>query len=437
MISNPNVGTYEISVSTGSYLVNDVQSFSLIIGSYGLTFISKVSFPFDTFCGTNQHLVHMTTMDHGGDGWEAGNSYVITKDGVTVASGTMSGSVGDDFLKQSSMCMASGTYEVKFEGSNFDEMGFDIANQVYLSQFDKTGTFFVPPPNCGMATISLLLSGSSYGVPYGWNGQTHYKLKSKNGKAYSGSLVTGITREHTFCIPDGEYVLTLDDVPNDDDFYPQNVDPLTVGVEEYFIRFTVDYNQASIDKDSMVKFRIENGEMVWTGIYPRDSSDDDDDDESTTSSLILIVVLTTVGVAVIFGVIAFIISNKQKRVQAAVPCEVQVEVVNSGMYLHPHEGIIPISPHTMPPPAYGGMPPPAYGGMPPPAYGGMPPPAYGGMSRGYEEEEMPAAVSRGYEEEEMPAAVSRGYEEEEMPAAVSRGYEEEEMPAAALGGAKL
>jgi hypothetical protein len=307
-------------VSAGSYLVNSHQSFSLIIGSSGMTFTSKSSLSSYTVCGTNQQLVHMTAMDHGGNGWQTGNSYTVMKNGVSVTSGIMTGSVGNDFLKESSLCLDHGTYEVQLLGSQVEEMGFEIDRQVYLSRYQTTGTFTVPFPNCGDTRIYLILVGSLYGVPYGWNGETHYQLKRKGGESYLGTLVTGMTREHDYCIPDGKYELAMVDVPTDgDDFVDDTFYSLSIGVEEYLLVISIGNAEESIDMTEKLTFELQNGIVTSLKVSSRESSGDDDDSTTPALSLVLIIVVVAIGVAVIFGILVLIILcawKRSKRVQA-------------------------------------------------------------------------------------------------------------------------
>lgn len=199
------------------------QSFSLIIGSADLLYISQELFTEYVICPENRHLVHMTAMDHGGDGWESGNSYSILKSGIAIVSGTMSGSIGDDFLKDLSLCLDTGEYTVQIiqqKGDEKDEIGFEINRQVYLSQFVTSGSFSVPPKSCSNPSLYLVLVGSLAGAPYGWNGGAHYVIQ-RTGKSenYKGTLVTGMVREHIYCLLDGKWEISLKHVPNNDDKY--------------------------------------------------------------------------------------------------------------------------------------------------------------------------------------------------------------------------
>lgn len=288
MIASPLLGTYEISVSAAAYLTTVSQSFSLIIGSAGLTYTSQSTASSYTVCGSNQQLVYMTAMDHGGDGWGVGNSYVVLKaDGTTVASGTMSGAVNDDFMKQMSMCLDNGEYTVNLvrNGAGDDEMGFEIDNQVYLSQHQTTGSFTVPATTCATSTIYLTLVGSLYGVPYGWNGDSKYELEQTKGGnlEYSGTLVTGMVRDHVYCLPDGSYELTMDDIPKNDDFFDDNYMAGYFGVEEYYISayITGSSEAVSIDKSLKYVFTLENGVLTESNVVKNKDNGDDDDDELT------------------------------------------------------------------------------------------------------------------------------------------------------------
>lgn len=299
-IATPASGTYEISVSASPYLTTTSQSFSLIIGSADLTYSSSASFTSFSVCGTNQDLVYMTAMDHDGDGWD-GNSYVLQKGGVTIATGTMTGVVGDDSFRQMSMCLEHGTdYSVSLlqGGSDSDEMGFEVDNQVYLSDYQTTGTFSVPPASCVNPNLDLLLVGSLYGVPYGWNGDTHYQvLQTKGGNLkYKGTLVTGMLRQHTYCLPDGSYEVIMKGVPDDDDFFDDDYMGGYFGAEEYFMQISISSEETSIDQSYKFTFTLEGGMLTATGT--KKNSGGDDDDEISTGTAI----------AIAFGVIFLVVA---------------------------------------------------------------------------------------------------------------------------------
>jgi hypothetical protein len=303
-IATPGSGTYEISVSASSYLTTTSQSFSLIIGSAALTYVTSSSSSSFSVCGTNQELVYMTAMDHDGDGWGTGNSYLVQKNGVTIATGTMSGAVGDDSYKQWSMCLDHGTdYSVSLlrDGSDSDEMGFEIDHQVYLSQYRTTGTFSVPSASCANPNLSLLLAGSLYGVPYGWNGDTHYQVSQTKGGdlRYKGTLVTGMVREHTYCLPDGSYEVTMTGVPSDDDFFDDDYMGGYFGAEEYFIDITISSVNTAIDQSYTFTFTVEGG-VVTEANTKKTSGGDDDDGELTAGAAVAI------AFAIIFIVVAAI-----------------------------------------------------------------------------------------------------------------------------------
>jgi hypothetical protein len=91
-----------------------------------------------------------------------------------------------------------------------------------------------------LTSICLCLS-----VPYGWKNSSHYTIKQTKGSSdpllLEGTLIASPFLDHSICLSDGTYVVTLDDVPENDDFLP-NDDYYAglhseAGVEEYRIFF--------------------------------------------------------------------------------------------------------------------------------------------------------------------------------------------------------
>jgi hypothetical protein len=261
-----------------------------------------------TVCPTNQQLVYMTAMDHDGDGWDTGDSYVVQKGGVTITSGTMTGAVRDDFLKQTSMCLAYGTdYTVQLNRasskSNSNEIGFEIDNQVYLSDYQTSGSFSVPAASCANPMLSLTLVGSLLGVPYGWNGDTHYELEQTDGGdgEYEGTLVTGMVRDQSYCLSDGTWELSLDNVPKNDDFLDDYIGNY-YGSEEYYLSASLSTGSAVVDKKTKLVFTLEGGSVTYFDTM-KVSSDGDDDDELSpgAAAAIAVSVLVVVGAVVACG----------------------------------------------------------------------------------------------------------------------------------------
>jgi hypothetical protein len=329
-IATPLTGTYEISVSAAAYLTTTSQSFSLIIGSAGLTFSSSSLSTSYTTCGTNQELVYMTAMDHDGDGWGTGNSYLVQKNGVTIATGTMSGSVGDDSYKQMSMCLDHGTdYSVSLiqTGDDEDEMGFEIDHQVYLSNYKTSGTFSVPATSCANPSLDLVLVGSLYGVPYGWNGDTHYQLTQTSGGSlsYKGTLVTGLTREHSYCLPDGSYEVTMHDVPKTDDFFDDDYMGGYFGAEEYLMEISLSTTETAINEKYKFTFTLKDGVVTSANVKKTSGGSDDDDGELTPGAA------AAIAFAVIFVVVAVICCgvcywNNKKKATGGMANQDSVEI---------------------------------------------------------------------------------------------------------------
>jgi hypothetical protein len=245
-------GQYEIVV-TSAYLVSSTQSFSVIVTGGILNFVSHTTSAVGTVsvdpndCSESQRKVMLTALDHGGDGWGAGNSVQITNSAnVVVFSATLTGGAGDDFQKEFAVCLAVGddyTVTLLMTGSKSDEMGVEISPcHIYLSRYLTSSTFSITATagtfcgDCsGKYLLNLLLSGSLVGVPYGWNGNTHYALQKTpdNSVVYEGTLVTGILRRHLYCLSSGTWRLEFREVPLTDDFFDDDQMAGYFGVEEY------------------------------------------------------------------------------------------------------------------------------------------------------------------------------------------------------------
>jgi hypothetical protein len=239
---------------TSSYLVTSTQSVSLIVTGGMLNFVSHTTSTAGTVsvdpngCSESQRKVMLTALDHGGDGWGAGNSVQITNSaGSVVFSATLTGAAGDDFQREMAVCLTVGddyTVSLVMTGSLAEEMGVEISPcSVYLSKYSTSATFFISSATntfCGDCSgkypLNLLLSGSLVGVPYGWNGNTHYALQQTapdTSVIYQGTLVTGILRRHLYCLSSGTWTVELRDVPLTDDFFDDAQMAGYFGVEEY------------------------------------------------------------------------------------------------------------------------------------------------------------------------------------------------------------
>jgi hypothetical protein len=262
------------------------QPFSLIISAGDLTVVTEGSYSNSSTsynphsCSDTQQLISMTLYDNGGDGWGSGNSYLITNTttGAVIQTGTMGSAIPSDLMVRSSFCLEFGSYSVALlqTGAKTNEMSLEI-NQchLYLSEYQPTGTISITSATdcnvCSNYLLTMTLRGSLYGsmppspppppllltpllsslsVPYGWKNSSHYTVTQTKGSPdadpnsyllLEGTLIASPFRDHSICLSDGTYVITMDDIPKSDDFltdddyyaYLQS----EVGVEEYRIYF--------------------------------------------------------------------------------------------------------------------------------------------------------------------------------------------------------
>mmetsp|Transcript_14029 Transcript_14029/g.14643 ORF Transcript_14029/g.14643 Transcript_14029/m.14643 type:complete len:1100 (-) Transcript_14029:260-3559(-) len=308
-IKNPVADTYTISLISSSYLSTVSQSFTLIITGAGITMSQvKITNSF-TICSSNKYLTYMTLMDHDGDGWNTGNSVKVNSaSGSLIYSGTMSGSVGDDSIKQISLCLDEGEYTASLitNGDDADEMGFEVDDKLFLSQFRKSGTFSISNTNACTNPLILTLQGSVWGIPYGWDDDTHYTLKQVDGgnTQYKGTLVTGIFRNHPYCLDDGTWELTLNDVPLSDDFLDDDYLASYFGVEEYAISFQSGSLTGGIDKTLKLSITYLNGaptNMIISNYTSSGNNDKDDDDDDITPGAAAAIALAVIFIVVMIG----------------------------------------------------------------------------------------------------------------------------------------
>jgi hypothetical protein len=312
-ISVPSTsGSYKVRVTAGSYLYGSSQSFSLIISGGNLTFTSDVMATTNAYnpldCATNQRLVRMTAMDRQANGWTSGAKYRITGNSASIE-GTMSGSDKEDFITTRSMCLEVGSYSVSLlnpsSPTDFSEMAFEVDTcNVYLSEYQTSSSFSIGSSTssycgtCPTYQISLLLAGSFYGVPYGWSGNSHYVLKqTKGGDAtHSGTLATGMLREHRYCLDSGTYSLYFRGVPTSDDFLDDDYLANYVGKEEYTI-----YVSDSAGNDFMLTEGLEAVLTVdaSTATYIVAEADDSGDEKSAISPVVLGIIIAVVVVIIL------------------------------------------------------------------------------------------------------------------------------------------
>ena len=313
---------YQIRVSTGEYLYGGSQTFSLIVTGGDLTF-AYASYGFDgyrnPYCPTGEHLVRITLMDRGADGWSAGQSYRVTKMYSSfVRTGTMSGAVKNDSITSESWCLPSGTYTVTLlnsvDSTDLDEMALELENcKLYLSQYQPSGKFTIGSStwnycgHCPGYEISLLLVGSFYGVPYGWIGNTHYSLTQTTwgDDVFMGTLAIGMLREHKYCVSGGVYVLQLHDAPTTDDAVDDDYMEKIVGHEEYYIYVSINGSGGALYPGFEATITLMPG-MKGISIQQKD---DDDSGDSSSSRFILVVIIGSV----LFGLFVCIAIIVQTR----------------------------------------------------------------------------------------------------------------------------
>jgi hypothetical protein len=222
---------------TSAYLITPSQDFSLIVTGGMLSFFSHdASVPITVAynplnCSDEERYVVLTALDHGGDGWGTGNSFELrdTFDNSLVMSGTLTNEDGQQFRKRIPLCLPAGTtYSVSLiqGGLNTDEMGLEVSPcNAYLSKYLSSSTFSITSAassycgDCGSQfKLQVSLLGSFYGIPYGWNKNTHYSVwNSVNGNSYQGTLVTGMYGLHYYCLSSGTWLVEFSDVPTTDD----------------------------------------------------------------------------------------------------------------------------------------------------------------------------------------------------------------------------
>lgn len=274
LILNPPLGQYSVIV-TSSYLVTQKQNFSLIVTGGNISFISHDASVPSTLvssynpynCHEDERYVVLTALDHGGNGWGTGNSYEIRdiSDNTLVNSGTLSNKAGEQSRKIIPLCLQSDrNYSISLitngtsTDSDSDEMGLEISPcNIFLSKYMTSSIFTISSTTmssyCGDCEnkfkLQILLSGSFYGVPYGWNQPSHYILWNSvnSNMIYSGTLITGMYSLHSYCLTSEIWYLEFSDVPsNDDGFITNSNIAQRFGVEEYLMTVTDGINEVSI-----------------------------------------------------------------------------------------------------------------------------------------------------------------------------------------------
>jgi hypothetical protein len=250
------MGSYTVVINS-AYLVTASQDFSLIVTGGALVFLSHEASAPNTVdynpnnCGKRERNVVLTAMDHGGDGWGAGNFFEIretSKHKSLIFSDTLTADAGQQFRKTIPLCLPTGkSYSVALvgNGTNSDEMGLDISPcNTYLSKFLTSSTFSISSASslycgecAGQFDLELTLGGSLFGVPYGWKQETHYSLwNPDSGSRFVGTLVTGMFALRHHCLPSGTWYLEFSDAAVDDDgFLDDDYLAYLAGTNEYFM----------------------------------------------------------------------------------------------------------------------------------------------------------------------------------------------------------
>jgi hypothetical protein len=297
LISTPSLGTYTVTLRSKVFTEVTSQPLSLIITSGGYVHGKVISSSTTTFstnelsCGTGNQMVTLQLLDHGGNGWGSGNSFLIQNEAETVTyyTFTMNGDVGKDSLQEAAFCLPEGVrYVAKLnqKGSNTKEMGVTIPQcDVYLSAQLTTRTLDLTTASqcnpCSTSSSYLLqttLYGPTKGIPYGWKDEAKYGLYQQlNASAEVittlGTLTTGVMNEREFCLPQGVYYLEFDNVPANDDVYVAG----TEGVSSYRIELVncgsdTTPSDDKFDDDLFPYPRISPGKGFKITINPSSSS---------------------------------------------------------------------------------------------------------------------------------------------------------------------
>jgi hypothetical protein len=261
------MGSYTVVINS-AYLVTASQDFSLIVTGGALVFLSHEASAPNTVdynpnnCGKRERNVVLTAMDHGGDGWGAGNFFEIretSKHKSLIFSDTLTADAGQQFRKTIPLCLPTGkSYSVALvgNGTNSDEMGLDISPcNTYLSKFLTSSTFSISSASslycgecAGQFDLELTLGGSLFGVPYGWKQETHYSLwNPDSGSRFVGTLVTGMFALRHHCLPSGTWYLEFSDAAVDDDgFLDDDYLASLAGTKEYFMTASNGVSDVSI-----------------------------------------------------------------------------------------------------------------------------------------------------------------------------------------------
>jgi hypothetical protein len=201
---------------------------------------------FPLVCPNGQSQVTFFMYDQGSDGWGA-STYSLSNSAPTVVrTGSLSAPTDGNIIGRETFCLADGTYTIDLNlvGANPSQVGLQVENcHISLDSYRTSATFTISANTCSFCANNLLdlrLVGSSYGIPYGWHGDSSfYVLNTDNLNAVTGTMTVGIMDTQSLCLPDGIYNISFDGVPASDDFL-SGIDIAYYGgygIEEYEINF--------------------------------------------------------------------------------------------------------------------------------------------------------------------------------------------------------
>ena len=286
-ISNPALGAYTVEVIGKTFWESSTQAVSLVVTSGG-----SVSAPtsasvddneayFQMTCGSNEIMLSVRKLDSEGDGWNGGSYSIVNGTGAIVHTSTMGTAIPSDILEMDYLCVnKEETYTVEYSGGS-GGWGVEIDEcMIYMSDSSTASQtlYFDSQSSCNTCTdysLHLLLVGSFYGIPYGWKDSSMYNLVNvlNESSVQAGTLATGMTSEHIYCLAEGTYKLDFKSIPSSDDALDDDYLANYFGVEEYQIQ--VD-NQEVINPSKYALITI-SGSTASVSVFA-DTEDDDHDD---------------------------------------------------------------------------------------------------------------------------------------------------------------
>jgi subtilisin family serine protease len=251
LIQAPASGTYSVVVTSKSF--STTQKFSLIITSIGSVSTpvtstvtpTQANFPKD--CATGESQVTLFLFDQGSDGWGSSTYSLVGSNSVFERSGALLAPTDGNIFVRETFCLTDGDYNINLNliGTNPEEVGLQVENcHLSLSSYSPSGSFSISNNACSFCSdnsLDLNLVGSSYGIPYGWHGDSSFVIRNTlTLDEISGTMTVGILDTQSQCIPNGNYNITFDGIPASDDFLNDDLVPFYggYGIEEYEIQFS-------------------------------------------------------------------------------------------------------------------------------------------------------------------------------------------------------